>query len=144
VTAAAAERLPTPLAVDGVVAIDTPSRTLAVRLSESAGGYEQHLWREAHGALSREQDSGWRGATSTVWCSAPGQRNIMAATAGDFQMLLARFRPGESAYTELVGRPRLYAIVTMDRELARFLAVKFLHRPVYARHPTQEGAAALG
>ena len=32
-------------------------------------------------------------------------------------MLLARFRPGESAYTELVGRPRLYAIVTIDREL---------------------------
>jgi len=45
-------------------------------------------------------------------------------------MLLARFRPGESAYTELVGRPRLYAIVVLDREQHRFLTVKFLNRPV--------------
>jgi hypothetical protein len=130
VTAAAVERLPTPLAVEGAVAIDNPSRTLAVRLTENAGGYESHLWRQAHGALLREQDSSWRGATSVVWCSAPGQRDITAATAGDFQMLLARFRPGESVYTELVGRPRLYAIVTIDRELCRFLTVKFLNRPV--------------
>jgi len=44
-------------------------------------------------------------------------------------MLLFRFRPGETAYTELIGRPRLYAIVTIDRELARFMTVKFLNRP---------------
>ena len=128
-TAFAPERVPTPLAVDAVVIVDMASRSLAVRLSDKASGYEQHLWREAHGALSREQDSGWRGATSTVWCSAPGRRDITTVTAGDWQMLLARFRPGESAYTELVGRPKLYAIVTIDRESSRFLTVKFLNRP---------------
>jgi hypothetical protein len=65
-----------------------------------------------------------------VWCSTPSQRNIVSAVPGDFQMLLARFRPGESAFTELVGRPRLYAIVVLDRELARFLSVSFRNRPV--------------
>ena len=127
-TAVAAERLPSPLAVDGVVAIDTPSRTLAVRLSDTASGYEQHLWREAHGALSREEGSGWRGRSITVWCSAPGHPNIVAAVPGDFQMLLARFRPAESVFTELVGRPKLAAIVVLDRELAQFMAVRFLNR----------------
>ena len=129
-TAAAVERVPSPLAVGAAVTIDVPSRTLAVRLSETAGGYEQHLWREAHSALLRDQDSGWRGSGPVVWCSAPGRRDIVPAVAGDFGMLLARFRPGESAYTELVGRPRLYAIVVLDREQHRFLTVKFLNRPV--------------
>jgi hypothetical protein len=45
-------------------------------------------------------------------------------------MLLARFRPTEAVFAELVGRPRLVAIVVLDRELARFLTVKFLNRPV--------------
>jgi hypothetical protein len=66
----------------------------------------------------------------TAWCSAPGRRDIVPAVPGDFGMLLFRFRPGESAYTELVGRPRLCAIVTVDRELCRFLTVKFWNRPV--------------
>jgi len=97
-------------------------------LSESAGGYEAHLWRQAHGALLREQDSGWRGSSATVWCSAPGHQNVTAAVPGDFQMLLARFRPAESVFTELVGRPKLAAIVVLDRELAQFMAVRFLNR----------------
>jgi hypothetical protein len=54
----APEPVPTPLAITGAVYNDAATRTLVVRLSESAGGYEQSLWREAHGALSRTQDRG--------------------------------------------------------------------------------------
>src|SRR5215203_4232360 len=90
--AVAPERVPSPLAVDAAVTADIPSRTLAVRLSEAAGGYEQHLWREAHAALLRDQESGWRMSGPVVWCSAPGHPNVVAAAPGDFGMLLFRFR----------------------------------------------------
>ena len=131
-TTAAPERIPTPLAVDASVTADIASRTLAVRLADAASGYERHLWREAHAALSREEDRGWYGSSATVWCSSPSQRNIVSATAGDFQMLLARFRPGESAFTELVGRPRLYAIVVIDSRAG----------PVFERQLSQPSGVA--
>jgi hypothetical protein len=51
VTIRASELLPSPLAVTGIVDIDIPSRTLAVRLSELESGYSKLWWRESHGAL---------------------------------------------------------------------------------------------
>jgi hypothetical protein len=123
---AAPERLPSPLAVDAAVYNDVPSRTLMVRLSESAGGYEQSLWREAHGALSREHDRGT--AASTVWVSVPGGRNVVYAEPGDYGVLLCHFPVGKAGYAAAVDKPNLYALVTLDRSSARFLAVRFLHR----------------
>jgi hypothetical protein len=49
-TTAATEVVVSPLIVDAVVDIDTPSRTLAVRLSEREQGIPRMLWKEAHAA----------------------------------------------------------------------------------------------
>ena len=53
---AATTPVPQPYIVDGVVDIDTPSRTLAVRLSELEKGYGRLLWREAHRQLRASEE----------------------------------------------------------------------------------------
>jgi hypothetical protein len=124
----ATERIPSPLAVDGAVFNDVATRTLVVRLSETAGGHAQLMWREAHGALVRAQESGWRTGQQTVWGGAFGNRQIVYAAPGEYQVLLFRFAPAQAEYSRLVGKPNLAAIVTIDRELSRFMSVQFLHR----------------
>lgn len=44
-------------------------------------------------------------------------------------MLSVHFPVGTAGFSELVSKPGLYAIVVVDRNSSRFLAVKFLHRP---------------
>jgi hypothetical protein len=64
-----------------------------------------------------------------VYASAPGAYQVAHVEPADFQTLQVSFAPGVAAYAELISRPGLYAIVTVDRNSNRFLAVKFLHRP---------------
>ena len=45
------EKLPSPIAVDGVVVTDVVARSLGVRLSETANGYQRLWWKQAHQAL---------------------------------------------------------------------------------------------
>jgi hypothetical protein len=124
---AATVRVPRPVAVDGVVVNDVATRTLAVRLSETAGGYAQQLWREAHQALLRAQESEWRTGHPALW-GALWNRQIVHGLPADYQTLTFTFYPGEPAYAKLVGTPGLAAIVTLERELCRFLSVQFLNR----------------
>jgi hypothetical protein len=42
--------------------------------------------------------------------------------------LTFHFPVGVEAYAKLIGRPGLAAIVTVDRELCRFMSVQFLNR----------------
>jgi hypothetical protein len=63
-----------------------------------------------------------------VWGGAFGNRQIVYAAPGEYQVLLFRFAPGQTEYSKLVGKPNLTAIVTIDRELSRFMSVQFLHR----------------
>jgi hypothetical protein len=128
VTIRASELLPSPLAVTGIVDIDIPSRTLAVRLSELESGYSKLWWRESHAALKAAERNGWRGHR-TVYVSTPTASDVAHAVPGDYQMLLVRFPAGVSAFTELVGKPGLTALVSIDRSAGRFMGVKFLHRP---------------
>jgi hypothetical protein len=119
-----------PLVVDASVYNDVPSRTLVVRLSENAGGFEKRLWREAHGALTRAEQSGWRNG-GTLWASAPGAFQVAHAAPGDYGQLLFHFPVGSlgsSAYQSLVSKPGLYAVVGMDRSTSRFINVRFKHR----------------
>jgi hypothetical protein len=67
----ATERVPQPVVMTGVVGTDLAGRTLTVRLSELASGYERLHWRTAHRALRRAEETGWR-TGRTVWASAPG------------------------------------------------------------------------
>jgi hypothetical protein len=79
----ATERVPSPLAVDGAVTNDVATRTLVVRRPDTAGGYGKLLWREAHAALTRAADSGWRGGHPYVWGGALGNRQIVHGSPGD-------------------------------------------------------------
>jgi hypothetical protein len=130
VTLFATERLPTPLTISAAVTNDVATRTLIVRRPETASGYERLLWREAHQALTRAEDSGWRTAHPYVWGGAFGDSQIVHGSPGENLTLLFHFPVGESAYAKLVGRPGLYGLATMDRALRRFMGCKFLHRGV--------------
>ena len=123
------ERLPQPQAVDGIVDIDIATRTLIVRRSELANGYTRLLWREAHRQLVADEQAGWRNA-QPVWASTLGGFDQAAhAVPGDGLALKFRFPPtADSAYTKLISRPGLSAVVTIDRSSCRFLRVGFTNR----------------
>jgi hypothetical protein len=123
----AAERVPSPVVVDGTVDIDVPSRTLAVRVSERESGYNRMWWKEAHTALRSADEDGWRNHRY-VYASAPGASNVAHAVPGDYRMLLVRFPSGVSAFAELVGKPGLSATVAIDRSSGRFMNVKFSNK----------------
>ena len=122
------EKVPQPFAVDGVVTNDLPSRSLSVRLPDTASGYENLWWKQAWLQLRAAVQDGWR-RHPFVWASAPGAYQVAHAQPGDFQTLQVTFPPGVTVYTELISRPGLMAIAVIDRNNGRFTGVKFLHRP---------------
>jgi hypothetical protein len=123
----ATERVPQPVVVLGVVDRDLPARTLSMRPSELASGYERLNWRTAHQALVQAEQTGWRTA-QTVWASAPGAFQVAHVVAGPYQSLVAHFPSGEQAFQQLIGKPGLFAFVSGDRSTGRFIGVKFSHR----------------
>jgi hypothetical protein len=113
VTATATTRVPQPLAVDGVVYNDVGSRTLFVRLPDAASGHARSLWRQAHQALLRAEQSGWA-ANGAPPLYAHGKSNIAHGLPGEAATLKFHFYPGESAYAELVASracPRLFCLI---------------------------------
>jgi hypothetical protein len=65
----------------------------------------------------------------TVWASAPGAFQVAPVYAGDHLSLLVQFPPGETSFSQLIGKPGLFAWVSVDRSTGRFIGVKFSHRP---------------
>ena len=125
----ATEKVPQPVIVDGVVDIDIAQRTLAVRRSELTNGYGRLLWREAHAALVRAEEGGWRTSQSLRASAAiPGGLQVASVTPGNYGMLLCRFPPGESSFSELVGKPGLTAAVGIDRSTRLFISVRFRNK----------------
>jgi hypothetical protein len=120
------EKLPAPIAIDGVVVADVVARTLGVRLSETASGYQRLWWKQAHQQLKAAVESGWA-RHPFVWASTPTAYQVAHVQPADFAMLQVTFPVGTAGYSELISRPGLYAIVTVDRSSGRFLTVKFLH-----------------
>jgi hypothetical protein len=105
-TVQAPERLPQPLAVAAPVVADFAAMTLIVRRPEAAGGYERLLWREAHQALVKAEESGWSTVTPYLWASAPGHYQFAHAAPGPNLVLLFAFAVGTAAakvYAELVS-----------------------------------------
>jgi hypothetical protein len=131
VTVGARERLPSPMAIDCVVINDVATRTLVVRLPDSAGGHVRSLWGQAFHQLRRAEEEGWPAAYPFLWGGAFGDRQIVHGRAGDGLSALFHFPPGAGAgvYARLIGKPGLYAIATIDRGLSRFMSVQFLNRP---------------
>lgn len=121
------EVMPRPRAATAAVFADPATRTLHVRLSELESGYMQTLWRSGWTALRRAYESGWPpGGPPWVYCD--GRREVHGVpTEGG--TLSFHWPPGVAGYAELVGKPGLYAIATLDINTCYFSTVKFLHRP---------------
>src|SRR5215211_6827680 len=105
---------PSPLAVTGIVDLDIPNRILTVMLSDSERGYSRLCWKEAYQALRRSEESGWRSGQPTVWAGTDRADKVASASAGDAVfggLLRFHFAPGETAFTQLIGKPGLTAIV---------------------------------
>ena len=126
----AVEALPQPQAIDATVFNDVLSRTLTVRLRDQAGGYERLLWTQAWQQLRRAQEAGWpANGAPWVWADLPGARQVVHGQPADGGTLQFSFPPGTPGYSELISKPGVVAIVTVDRSTQRFLSCRFLSRP---------------
>jgi hypothetical protein len=128
--AAATTPLPQPLAITAPVTVDFANMALIVRRPDAAGGSEKLLWREAHGALVKAEETGWPSGTPFLYASAPGNYQFAHAAPGPNLTLLLAFTVGTPAakvYAELVSKPGLFAFVTADRATRYFLGVTFRH-----------------
>ena len=99
-----------------------------MRLPETASGYQQLWWRQAHQQLKAAVETGWRDHPY-VYASTPSAYQVAHVQPADFSMLTVHFPVGTAGFSELISKPGLYAIVTVDRDSSRFSTVKFLHRP---------------
>jgi hypothetical protein len=117
--------VPSPLAADGVVAIDANTRELVVKPAET--GYAALLWREGHRALMHSEGTSRRGAP-TVWAYDAGRNRLVYGIPEQDGTLRFRFARGEPAYQKLVGKPGLTATIVLDRETSHIMGVKFHNR----------------
>jgi len=62
------EKVPAPAALDGVVVSDITTRSLGVRLPETASGYQRLWWKQAHQQLKAAVEDGWS-RHPYVWAS---------------------------------------------------------------------------
>jgi hypothetical protein len=123
----ATEKLPAPLAMDGVVTNDVGTRTLIVSRPDQASGYEKLWWRTAYEALQRAERGGWAGDVPYLSAHGLGQRDIAHGLPGDNLSLEFHFPVGVAAYGVLVSQPGLRALVTVDKSRGWFTGVRFLH-----------------
>jgi len=114
--------LPKPLAGDGVVTHDPVTRSLLVKAK--TGDPVWPLWRQGHQALLDGNRSGRYSGVPTVYASGAGRRDAAAGEAvGDGWL---RFKiHDDAAYRELANALDLSAIVTVDKQAGRILAVRF-------------------
>jgi len=126
----ATEALPQPRAIDAVVFHDVVSRTLSVRLSDRASGYERLLWTQAWQQQRRSREAGWPpGSAPWLYADLPGAPQAVHGLPGDAGVMSFHFPVGTAGYSELISRPGLVAIVTIDRATHQFLTCRFLNRP---------------
>jgi hypothetical protein len=119
--------LPSPMTVDGLVAIDNFQRNLIVSRPENLSGYQRLWWREAHGALVKAEQGGWSSAHPFLWAHSAEQRDIAHGLPVDNLGLAFHFPVGVDAYRELVSQPGLRAFVTVDKSTGWFTSVKLFH-----------------
>ena len=113
--------VPAPLACDGQVTFDPATRSLSVKVS----GFGGTFWRRGHAALLAAEEAGRYYSAATVWAHGAGRREI--ARGQPVRDGWLRFKLSDADYRQLAGEG-LSAIVTVDREAARILGVKFIDR----------------
>jgi hypothetical protein len=126
----AAEALPQPQAVNAVVFVDAVSRVLTARLPDLAGGYERLLWTQAWQRLRRAQEAGWPAdGPQPVFADLPGARRVAHGQPGEGGTLQFTVPTKAPGFAELISKPGVVAIATIDRSSHRFLTCRFLNRP---------------
>jgi hypothetical protein len=135
--------LPQPVAVDAVVFNDVGTRTLTVRLSDQASGYTRLLWQQAWQRQRRSQEAGWPlDGAPWIFADVPGAPGVVHGLPAEGGVMSFHFPPGTAGYSELISKPGLVAIVTLDRGTHQFLSCRFRNRrPAnpYARPPGKQG-----
>jgi hypothetical protein len=124
----ATERVPQPMAIDAVVVNDSAARTLFVRLGDTVTGPARIAWLRGYQALVQSEASGYSGNLPDLWASTKTAERVAHGVPGDGGMLKFHFPVGNAAYAQLISKPRLTAIVTVDRATGYFLRCAFLHR----------------
>jgi hypothetical protein len=112
--------VPQPMAADGQVAHDPVTASLLVKPKDTEG-YARLFWRRGQRAMM--QAAAGYGAP-TVWAHSAGHRDL--ARGEPVRDGWLRFKLPDPVYRELVSEPGLSAIVTVDREAAQILGVRFL------------------
>ena len=84
------EKLPAPVAIDGVVETDVLARSLGVRLSELVSGYQRLWWKQAHQRLKAAVENGWRNHPY-VWASTPSVYQVAHVQPADFSNVVGAF-----------------------------------------------------
>jgi hypothetical protein len=102
--------VPQPLAINAVVVNDFANRTLFCRLPDVLTGPGRIAWTNGWQSLQLAEENGWGGAPP-LWAATRTAERVARVTAGDAQTLKC-FEPGNAAYSQLIGKPGLYAIVT--------------------------------
>ena len=120
--------VPQPKAIDCVVVVDYPSRTLYARLPDSLTGLGRSHWTQAWQQLKLDEERGWGGRAPALWASTPTSDRVARVTAGEGQQLKVFFEPGNAAYLPLISKP-LVGIATVNLVQRWFLRLAFLHRP---------------
>jgi len=124
------EVLPQPKAAIAVVFNDPSSRTLTVRLSELEDGYTRMLWARGWQLLRQAREAGWPpGGPPLVFADAPGSYRVVHGVPEAGGALSFTWPVGKPGYAELVAKPNLTAIVTLDRSAHHILTCRFLNRP---------------
>jgi hypothetical protein len=126
----AAEALPRPVAVEGVVFNDVLTRTLSVRPSDQASGYRRLLWQQAWRQQRRSQEAGWPvDGAPWIFADVPGARRVVHGLPAEGGVMSFHFPPGTAGYSELISKPGLVAVVTVDRGTHQFLTCRFFNQP---------------
>jgi hypothetical protein len=133
VTAAAAEALPRPQAITASVFVDPATRSVAVRLRDTAGSYERSLWVQSWQRLRRAQENGWPpGSPLQPRVDLPGARQVVPGQPIDGAQLLFSFPVGVAGFASLVAQPKVTAIVTVDRNRLEFLSCRVFNQRAVA------------
>jgi hypothetical protein len=122
--------VPQPVALECVVFADYAARTLSVRLSDRASGYERQAWLQAWQSQRRSREAGWPvDGAPWLYADVPGARRVAHGLPGDGGVMSFHFPPGAAGYSALISKPGLVAIVTVDRSSQQFLTCRFLNQP---------------
>ena len=122
----AAERLPDPVAVVGSVVVDTGARSVVVRPPDAMSGRDRRLWAEAWRRQRRSERAGWPlGLASPVFGRLPGGDQEVRSRPAEGEALVFDVPKGVRGFAALAGRPRVSAIVVVDRSTGDFVSCRF-------------------